>query len=571
MIVEDSSRRSHWRVLAVAAGLSGLLLVLILQLLRWHILERDTVLTAAPTAHTGSQSSYPARGNILDRHGQLIATDIYRWDIGASPDVLKDKDKERIAQQLAPLLGQSPEEILNKMTQNPNARYVLLADEVEEAIGEQIASMNWFGVIAEPNPRRYYPQGELAAHVVGFVNLEGKAFYGIEEFYQEFLTGLSTLRNMPVSEEPLPAAFAPYIPSPVGRDLILTLDSSIQYLAETELQNALEYYGAKSGTVIIMNPKTGEILAMANEPSFDPNRFFATEQKRWANGAISVQYEPGSVVKVLTLAAGLDSGAISPDQTFVDNGVLQVGGYTIRNSDRRAHGAITLTDILAKSLNVGAAQVSLIMGPETFYHYLRRFGFGRVTEVDLAGELPGIVKDPSSPLWSKSDLATNAYGQGVAVTPLQLITAVSFIANDGVAMRPHMVQAMVDHGRVIPVRPRPYRRALKTETARYMRKLMAEATARGIDADLVPGYKVAGKTGTAQVPTPTGYSEDAVITTYVAFLPADDPQVIVLVKLDRPTRSMWASQVAVPVFQRIANKLVQILNIPPDEVQPSRE
>jgi cell division protein FtsI/penicillin-binding protein 2 len=438
-------------------------------------------------------------------------------------------------------------------------------------MGEQIAALKRSGVRADPHPQRYYLQGNLAAQVLGFVNQEGKAFYGVEAFYQEFLTGASTLRNVQTSDEPLPAALAPFIPSPVGRDLILTLDLGIQRLVESELEHALEYYGAQAGTVIVMDPRTGEILAMANEPNFDPNRFYDSDRRQWANNAISLQYEPGSVVKVVTLAAGLDSEAIRPDQTFQDSGVLEVGGREIRNSDRRAYGNITLADILAHSLNTGAAQVSLAMGTDTFYRYLRRFGFGRVTEVDLAGEISGTVKDPSSAVWSESDLATNAYGQGVAVTPLQLITAASFIANDGVAMRPHIVRQMVDHGRVIPVRPRPYQRAIQVETARQMKKLMTEATERGIDVALIPGYKVAGKTGTAQVPTSTGYREDISIATYVAFLPADDPQIIVLVKLDRPTRSIWASEVAVPVFQRIASELVRMLDIPPDEIRLSRE
>ncbi len=227
--------------------------------------------------------------------------------------------------------------------------------------------------------------------------------------------------------------------------------------------------------------------------------------------------------------------------------------------------------ILAQALNVGAAQVSLKLGPEAFYRYLRDFGIGRVTEVDLAGESAGIVKNPNSPLWSESDLATNAYGQGLAVTPLQLATAIAAIANDGVVMKPHLVRATVDRGRPIPIRPKAQQRAISAETARAMRQLMRDATARGIDADLVPGYQVAGKTGTAQVPTSTGYSEDMTIATYVAFLPADDPRVVVLVKLDRPTRSTWAAEVTVPVFQRIAVELVRLLDIPPDAVRLSRK
>ncbi len=565
MIAEESPLRLHRRVLVVAIGLTLLLLLLSLQLVRWHVLARPAILSTEPS-RPPSHPVYPPRGNILDRHGELIATDIFRWNIGVSPAVIRDK--ERVAQELAPLLGQTAEEILWKMTAEPNAPYILLAANVDQSIGEQVAALDEFGVSADPHPLRYYPHNELAAHILGFVNAEGRAYYGVEEFYQKFLTGATTLRNLEVTGEPLPAAFRSYIPSPVGRDLILTLDMGIQYLIENELKSALEYYGAQAGTIIVMDPKTGEILALANQPSFDPNQF-ASNPKNWANSAISGQYEPGSVVKVITLAAGLDSGAITLDQTFVDNGVLEVGGYAIRNSGGRAYGVITLTDILAYSINVGAAQVSLLMGEDTFYRYLWRFGLGRVTEADLAGESPGIVKDPNSALWSKSDLATNAYGQGVAITPLQLITAVSAIANDGVAIHPHVVSKLVDHGRVITVRPRPYQRAIKVETARAMRRLMAEATDRGIDAVLVPGYKVAGKTGTAQVPTATGYSEDETIVTYVGFLPVDDPRVIVLVKLDRPTRSIWASEVAVPVFQRIARELVRMLNIPPDEVRLS--
>ncbi len=569
MVNEGLSFRFQRRLAAVAASLSLLLALLVLQLVRWHVLVHpDTIPAPVPIARS---DPYRARGNIVDRHGQLLATDVFRWDIGVSPDVLRDEDQEKLAHELAPLLKRSADELLAEMRAHPQARYVRLASAVDQEVGEQIANLGRFGLIAEPRPRRYYPQNELAAHLLGFVNVEGKAFYGIEEFYQEFLTNASTLYDSQAGDEALPADFSSFIPSPVGRDLILTLDSGIQYLVQTELRHAIEYYGAQAGTIIVLDPRTGEILAAASEPTFDPNRYYEGDQKNWANSAISLAYEPGSVVKAVTLAAGLDAQAITLTETFRDTGRLEVGGYEIRNSDRRAHGIVTLTDILAQSLNVGAAQVSLKLGPEAFYRYLRDFGFGRVTEVDLAGESAGIVKNPNSPLWSESDLATNAYGQGLAVTPLQLATAIAAIANDGVVMKPHLVRATVDRGRPIPIRPKAQQRAISAETARAMRQLMRDATARGIDADLVPGYQVAGKTGTAQVPTSTGYSEDMTIATYVAFLPADDPRVVVLVKLDRPTRSTWAAEVTVPVFQRIAVELVRLLDIPPDAVRLSRK
>jgi len=569
MVNEGLSFRFQRRLAAVAASLSLLLVLLVLQLVRWHVLAHPDTIPASVPVSLGEPQR--ARGNIVDRHGQLLATDVFRWDIGVSPNALKDADQEKLAQELAPLLKQSADELLAKIRAQPQAHYVLLASAVDQEVGERIASLLHPGVKAEPRPRRYYPQNELAAHLLGFVNVEGRAFYGVEEFYQEFLTNASTLYDSQGGDDTLPADFSPFIPSPVGRDLILTIDSGIQYLVQTELRRAIEYYGAQAGTIIVLDPRTGEILAAASEPTFDPNRYYEGNDRSWANSAISLAYEPGSVVKVVTLAAGLDAQAITLDETFRDNGRLEIGGYEIRNSDRRAHGIVTLTDILAQSLNVGAAQVSLKLGPEAFYRYLRDFGFGQVTEVDLAGESAGIVKNPNSPVWSESDLATNAYGQGLTVTPLQLATAVAAIANDGVLMKPHVVRATVDQGRLIPIRPKAQQRAVSAETARAVSQLMRDATARGIDADLVPGYQVAGKTGTAQVPTLTGYSEDTTIATYVAFLPVDDPRVVVLVKLDRPTRSTWAAEVTVPVFQRIAIELVRLLNIPPDTVRLSRK
>ncbi|GAB4560507.1 MAG: penicillin-binding protein 2 [Anaerolineae bacterium] len=566
MAIQQLAPHLRWRVYVVAAGLLGLLIILALQLLRWQLLGRDAVLAAAPQ-QMAQEAVLLSRGNILDRHGVLLATDVYRWDIGVSPNILSDENEQAIAEILAEHLDLNKEEILAAIKAAPEAKYVPLASQVDQATGEQINAIATPGLKAEPRPMRYYPQKGMAAHVLGFVNLEGRGYYGLEEFYEEFLTGHTVMRNVHVDATPLPEAFSRFIPSPAGRDLILTIDAGIQYTIERELARAIDAYGAKSGTIIVMDPKTGAILGLANLPRFDNNRYYEAPPSAWPNAAISQPYEPGSVVKALTVAAGLDSGIIAPDETFEDEGVIKIGEYEIKNSDRRGHGMVTLEDILAMSLNVGAAKISLKMGPEPFYHYLRQFGFGQVTEVDLAGELPGLVKDPNSAVWGLSDLATNAYGQGISVTPLQLIRAVAAIANDGFLVRPYVVQKMVDQGAAISRQPEPRQRAISPETARAVRDLMARATARSFDGDLVPGYKVAGKTGTAQVATESGYRDDAIIATYVAFLPADDPQVIMLVKIDEPTRSQWANEVAVPVFQNVARELVRLLDIPPDTVR----
>jgi cell division protein FtsI/penicillin-binding protein 2 len=352
-----------------------------------------------------------------------------------------------------------------------------------------------------------------------------------------------------------------------GTDLILTVDRNIQMIAVQELARAIREYQAESGTVVIMDPQTGAILALANYPSYDPNGFPEVDGDLLADASLSKLWEPGSIFKVITWAAGLDSGTISPGTTVYDSGVREVGGRVIQNWDRTGRGWVTMTDGLAMSLNTVAAFISTSVGKDTFYTYVQRFGFGNLTGLDLASEGPGLVKRPGDSNWFASDLGTNAFGQGIAVTPVQMLSAVSAVANHGLLMKPYIVKQFVTTDKVVSVEPMAVRQAIAEETAETLTGMLVEVVAREATKAQVAGYRIAGKTGTAQVPTAYGYDPTATIASFVGFAPADDPQFAVLVKLDKPQASQWANHTAAPAFRAIAERLMVYMQIPPDEIR----
>jgi cell division protein FtsI (penicillin-binding protein 3) len=267
------------------------------------------------------------------------------------------------------------------------------------------------------------------------------------------------------------------------------------------------------------------------------------------------------------MAAGLDAGAIGPMGTIYDGGSIEIGGRVIYNWDRQAHETVDMTEVLAQSLNVGIAQVAVALGKDRFYTYVKRFGFGRLTEVDLSSEGPGTMKTPKDADWHESDLGTNSFGQGIAVTPLQIALAVGAVANDGLLLKPHIVSRIIDSEREVEVKPMVVRRTVSQETARTLTNMLVEALQRANSEAMVPGYKVAGKSGTAEIPVPGGYHPTLTLASFAGYLPADDPQVLVLVIIDRPTASRWGNTTAGPTFRRIAEQLVVLLNIPPDNAR----
>lgn len=506
------------------------------------------------------------RGHIYDRNGNPLAVNRLQYRVFISPNILANP--ERTAADLARILKRDELELFN-LLREPNTQFLGLVD---AETWREIRDLNLLAINMQRIQRRDYPQGSLASQVIGFVTGLGEEAvgnYGVEGYYQAQLAGQvfeQEVSNIPFN---LPEDLSVF---ESGADLVLTIDRDVQFLAESELQRAITETGSKGGTIIIMNPRNGDILAMASYPTFDPNFFFSvTDPALLRNPAIMDIYEPGSIFKILTVAIALETGVIDENWSYNDQGVFEVSGQQIFNWDRRAYGLVNAQRVLVDSLNVGVAtmtqQMASQMGEGMFYEMLNKFGIGALTRVDLKDEVRGILRTPTdmTGLWSESDLATNSFGQGLSVTPLQMLTAANAIANDGIIMQPRVVYQIIDGEQIITSQPNPIRQPISAQTARTVREMMTAVIQGDLDARArVPGYTIAGKTGTAEIGTALGYRTDAWIMSFIGFLPADDPQVSILIKLDEPTSGRWASEVAAPVFSRLARRLVILLEIPND-------
>jgi cell division protein FtsI/penicillin-binding protein 2 len=569
-----------WRLWLVVAGLGLLTAVVVARLLHHQLVGW---LTSSPLRAEGA-GALP-RGVMVDRHGELLAADRFFYSVTADPFYLKsDEERQTIADRLEQLLGLPTGETRRKLAEASKFHYVGLAKQVSLADGQKLidfvqtdADENGISLLRyvqlEPFPVRYYPQATLASQVMGFVKADGNGVYGLEGYYNSFLDsriGIGLLEKTQDNLSVLAPKVRRFVPSMSAKDLVLTLDIGVQWIIEDELQRALQQYQAVSGTIIVMDPHTGAILGLANSPAYDPNHYNkAQDFSRFINPAISLQYEPGSIFKVVTMAAALDTGIITPTTMYTDSGSVTVGSRVIFNSNRVGYGLVSATEALARSLNVVTAQIAEQLGKEQFYRYIQRFGFGELSEIDLAGEVGGLIKAPGNPDWSLSDLGTNSFGQGVAVTPIQMLNAVCVIANGGRLYRPYVVQARIEREQVLVTRPTLVRTVLQPHSAQLLTEMMVETVRSGNAAAGVSGYTVAGKSGTAQIPGEGGYLQDATIVSFVGFAPADDPQFAVLIKLDRPDPniSQWATHTAAPVFGQVARRLFGYLNIPPDVVR----
>ncbi len=539
--------------------------LLIGQLVRWQIIEHRHFLALAEAEHQDELVIPPHRGEIRDRTGYLLAADVVQYDISASPKIISNP--QATADRLSRLLELPRSELVEILSSEKT--WIPLTSGSSQTVGEKLLEWDVVGLQMEPRTQRVYPEGRLAAHLLGFVNDNGNGFYGVEGFYHNLLRGRPGLQvgeRTPFGEI-IPLGASLFVPPIEGARLFLTVDRNIQFLLERELEGAVRAYRAQGGSIVVVEPKTGALLGVASYPSYDPNRYAESDDSLFFDPVVSQQYEPGSVFKIITMAAGLDAGVVSPDTTIYDGGTIEVGGRVIYNWDRQGHGTVDMTDVLAQSLNVGVAQIAVKLGKDRFYTYAKRFGFGRLTEIDLGNEGPGTLKTPKDANWHASDLGANSFGQGVAVTPIQMAAAVATIANNGLLMKPYVVGRIVDSERDIVVNPVVVRRAVSQQTATTLTEMLVEALESSNSEALVPGYRVAGKTGTAEIPVPGGYHPTLTLTSFAGYLPADDPQVVILVIIDRPTTSRWGNQTAAPTFERIAEQLVILLDIPPDEVR----
>lgn len=541
-------------------------LVVLARLVLWQVFG-----LGAQARQVVAQTVEPARGRVLSSDGLLLATDTFQWEVSVDPlNYRESRGTPETVAEVAQALSLPLETLTAALTQE--GHWALITRDATQAQCEAAnAAKAPLWIKCEGRRKRLHPHGALGAHVLGFTNMDQVGQAGIEAGYESWLshTGAWSVDQLPGQPEPLPADWQTYLPSPSGHDLVLNMVAPLQYLVEKHLGEALVKTQAKSGTVIIMNPRSGALLALANLPNYNPDRYTESAPETWSNAAVNEAYEPGSVMKVVTIGGALDAAVVTPDKVYHDSGRLVIHGKAITNSQGRALGQVTVRQALASSLNVVSAQICQDMGADNFYRYLRQFGFGKVTEIDLGPENPGIVKRPGSLYWSEYDQMANSFGQGISVTPLQMINAVAAIANGGTLMQPQVVKSLVYNGQIYRVPPRKLGQAIRPETAHTLTQLMVftvESYTSG--PNLVPGYRVAGKTGTAEIPGSEGYTSALTITSFAGFLPAADPQVVILIKLVEPKTSRWAEQVTLPIFSQIAQDAVRALKIQPDDRMP---
>lgn len=577
---EAAKEQRFWRF-----GLLAFLFVLLTSLVLARLVVYQVFRVGELPVYDPEALIPPTRGAIVDRQGDLLTADHFLSQISVTPSELKtDANRQLVAQGIQEATGLPVAETLQTLLAYANLGYAEIGEPLPAELGQRMQETRQKALVADalsplryiavrPVPKRYYPQNSLASHILGFTQADRSGAYGLEEYYDAFLNerGKGLLEPPNATFAALPAPLQRFLPSAAHKDLVLTIDRGVQWIVEEELRSGIAKYGAKGGTIIVMEPKSGAVLALANWPDYDPNQRSAdaTNFSRFTNVAVSAIYEPGSVFKIVTMAAGLDTGVITPTTVMTDSGYIIVGERSIYNSDRRANGPVNMTQALARSLNVITAQVADQVGRDDFYRYVRRFGFGDRTGIDLADEVPGLLKTPGHTDWSLSDLGTNSFGQGLAVTPLQMVNATAAIANSGKLMRPYVVQARLDGEQVLYTQPEVLTQAINPETARDLTEMMVETVDTGNSAARVPGYRIAGKSGTAQIPTLAGYLKDATIVTFVGFAPADDPKFVLLVKLDQPDPaiSTWAAYTAAPVFSLVSRRLFDHLGIAPDDIR----
>lgn len=536
-----------------------------------------------------TQTYYPERGVIYDRWGHLLAGNMIVYEIGA--DLQLVRNPQTIAETLSSQLGLNYNQVLAAASipfDAQTARYAVLTDFVRgevvsnlKTLQQQFEESNPFGadrskpslrgLVFSPHLQRAYPEYSLASNVIGFFSYRerqnGRGYFGVEGQYDQILSGTPVTITSPI--DPYQITDVPNVPP--GDSLVLTIDRNIQSMVEQVLQANVEKSGAASGTVIVMAPKTGEILALASTPTMNLNEYWKSSEIYPQGGmfdrAIGMTYEPGSVFKILTMAAALDAGVVTPETTFLDTGYIPVGGVGIYNWDRSAWGTQDMIGCLQHSLNVCLSWVATELGTDQFYEYLKAFGIGRPTNIDLAGEQYWPLSVPGDPGWYMVNLATNSFGQGVAVTPIQLATAATAIANDGRIMAPHIVKAIVQNGQQFPINPQVIAAPIKPETAKTLTEMLTVSLELESSDALVEGYRVAGKTGTAQIPVNGHYDANITNASFIGWGPADDPQFLVYVWLEKPTSSIWGSVVAAPVFSEIVKQLVVLMDIPPDALR----
>ncbi len=553
-------------------------LLISLRLFYWQMIQGEFLQAQAENQHFTNVYVKGVRGKIFFNDGSLLVSTSPSYSIYGLPKVIKQDQKLNTAYSIAKVLNESEskddteslaKDILNKLSQD--LYWILLSKNVTLEQRKAIEQLNLSGIGFDEGNIRFYPEGSSSAHLLGFVGQdskgEDKGYFGLEGFYDGELKGASGLIRHEKDALGLPILIGNFLTSNArnGKDLVLNIDQTVQYVVEQALKSGMEKYDAKAASAVVMDPKTGAILALASFPNYDPLKYFDYPKEYYKNSSVADQYEPGSTFKVLVMAAAINENVVKPDtKCDICSGPISLGGFVIRTWDNKYFPDSSMKDVIVHSDNTGMVYAGKKLGLDKFYTYLENFGFGSPTNIDLQDEFSPDIRQKSK--WGEIDLATASFGQGIAVTPIQMVKAVSAIANGGNLMEPHVVKKIVDDRNSFEIKPKVIRQIIEDSTAAQIKEMMVAAVNEGEAKFARPkGFKVAGKTGTAQIPVAGHYDPNKTIASFVGFAPADDPKFVMLIRYDQPTASIFGAETAAPTFFEIAKELFTYYKIAPTE------
>lgn len=562
------SRPIHKRIAGILLIILGSLCLLIVRIGWIQFVDGKRMAEKMKAQLADTKTLYSPRGVIYDRNGRELALSAMRKSLYADPGEIPNERKDATARVIAPLLDMKISDVAEML--RTDSRFVwirrTLEPEVSDKILAAIKEHKLTGLHSVEESKRYYPNGSLAAHILGFVGTDDVGLDGIEMSYDRLIRGGVEKRRIETDSTGVPIFHSIYEgqPSRQVSNLVLTVDSSMQFIVEKTLDKVMVEKKARGAAVVIMDPRTGEILAMASRPGYDPNHFGRFTQDSWKNRAISFVYEPGSTFKAVVAAAAMQEGLVSANDTFNDAGQISIGGITVKNWDGEGRGVIPFTEVIKESINTGFIMVGERLGSPKLMQYTRQFGFGRTTDLRLPGEEEGLLFEAKN--MRTSDLASVSIGQSIAVTPIQLLTAVSAIANDGVLLRPYIVREVrnADGSTVSHATTEVVRQVISAETAKNLTAMLEKVVSEGGGKPAsVNGYRFAGKTGTAEKLklNGSGYESGHYIASFVGFGPVEAPQLAALVVIDDPVGAYYGGQVAAPVFRDIMTQIMLYLTL----------
>lgn len=566
-------RSFYWRLVVIISFFVLLFAAILVRVFSLAIIEHRQFARAAEQQHADSETLVSLRGSIYgqDKSGMLhpLAIQETLFTVSAIPKNISDPGKTASA--LFEVLGMPLSELLSKLGKTDDP-YEIIMRKLDSRRAEAVRALELEGISLEEESRRNYPQGSLAASVIGFASWQEdgeRGEYGIEKQYQSYLKGERGFFEGDKDASGYWIALGKRILDPPvdGESIVLTIDTNIQFKLEEKLGELMQKWKPESASGIIVEPASGRIVALASRPTFDPNAYSREKDfSVFRNPIIDSQFELGSVFKPITMAGGIEERVVTATSTYEDTGAVKLNGYTIRNFDFQAHGVETMTQVLEKSLNTGAIFVEQRLGRNRFLNTIERFGFGEKTGIDFPGEVSGDISALQAKDTRDVNFATASFGQGIAVTPLQMAMAISTIANHGVLMRPFLVEKIIDaNGTEEVIQPEVVRQVVSPETAETISKMLVSVVKNGFDKRSgIEGYFLAGKTGTALIPSRGGYS-DEVIHTIVGFAPAFDPKFIVLLQMNKPTGNRFASNTLSSPLHDLSEFMINYYEIPPDQ------